>query len=158
MAINRGSLYATFGNKRGVFLAAVDRYERVVAQDLLDTLRAPGSGTEAIRRFFRAKVSDAGRSGRPKGCLLTNTAIERAVRDPAAAARVGAALARMEAAFLGALQRARAAGEISGRRDLRALARFFTNTAQGLSVLSRAGAPRAMKDDVAIVALSLLRA
>jgi len=72
------------------------------------------------------------------------------------AARVGASLAKMEAAFHGALARARDGGEIGKRRDLRALARFLTNTAQGLSVLSRAGAARAAKEDIVSVALSFL--
>ena len=156
MRINRGSLYDTFRDKRGVFLAAMDRYERIVAGDLLSTLTAPGSGKEAIRRFFALKVANAGRAGRPPGCLITNSAVERSLHDPHVAARVGASLAKMEAAFHGALARARDGGEIGKRRDLRALARFLTNTAQGLSVLSRAGAARAAKEDIVSVALSFL--
>ena len=34
MGIQRGSLYGTFGDKRRLFLAALDRYQRVVAREL----------------------------------------------------------------------------------------------------------------------------
>ena len=43
MGIQRGSLYATFGDKRTLFLAALDRYQRVVTRELFEALEAPGS-------------------------------------------------------------------------------------------------------------------
>src|SRR6266851_1586631 len=57
MGIQRGSLYATFGDKRSLFLSALGRYQRVVTRELLAALEAPGSGLAAIRRFFRDRKS-----------------------------------------------------------------------------------------------------
>ena len=57
MGIQRGSLYATFGDKRALFFAAIDHYDRVVTARLLATLEEPGSGKEAIRRSSGSRSS-----------------------------------------------------------------------------------------------------
>jgi hypothetical protein len=53
-------------------------------------------------------------------------------------------------------ERARAAGELAATRDLRALARFLTSSAQGLSVMAKAFPDRAILDDVVSVVLAAL--
>ncbi len=156
MGIQRGSLYATFGDKRSLFLTALDRYQRVVTRELFEALEAPGSGLEAIRRFFRLRVERSLDRSRPPGCLVTNSAVELSRRDRGAAAKVGASLAGLEAAFLRALARARAQGELAARRDVRALARFLTSSAQGLSVMAKAFPERAVLEDVVAVVLAAL--
>jgi TetR/AcrR family transcriptional repressor of nem operon len=156
MGIQRGSLYATFGDKRSLFLSALERYERVVVRELFEALEAPGSGLEAIRRFFRLRVHGALDRSRPPGCLVTNSAVELSRLDRGAAAQVGRALATLEAAFLSALERARTQGELATTRDLRVLARFLTSSAQGLSVMAKAFPQRAVLEDVVAVVLAAL--
>jgi TetR/AcrR family transcriptional repressor of nem operon len=156
MGIQRGSLYGTFGDKRTLFLAALERYQQVVARDLFEALEAPGSGLAAIRRFFRLRVASALDRRRPPGCLMTNSAVELPGRDRGAAARVSGSLARMEGAFRRALERARAAGELAPGRDVRALARFLTASAQGLSVMAKACPDRALLEDVVSMVLTVL--
>jgi len=156
MGIQRGSLYATFGNKRSLFLSALGRYQRVVTRELLAVLEAPGSGLAAIRRFFRLRVEGSLDRRRPPGCLVTNSAVELSPRDRGAAARVGGSLVTLEGAFLRALERARVQGEVAATRDLRALARFLTSSAQGLSVMAKARAERAVLEDVVEVVLAAL--
>jgi TetR/AcrR family transcriptional repressor of nem operon len=156
MGIQRGSLYGTFGDKRSLFLSALERYQRVVTRELFEALEAPGSGLEAIRRFFRLRVERALDRRRPRGCLVTNSAVELSGRDRGAAAKVGGSLVKMEAAFRGALERARAAGELPRTRDVRALARFLTSSAQGLSVMAKAFPERAILEDVVAVVLAAL--
>jgi TetR/AcrR family transcriptional repressor of nem operon len=156
MGIQRGSLYGAFGNKRALFLAAMDRYDRVMTAGLLATLDEPGSGLGAIRRFFRLKVAAAQERGRPRGCLVTNSATELASRDRATAGRIGATLERIEAAFHRAVVRAQASGEIDRARDARALARFLTSSAQGLSVMAKASPDRAALEDVVRITLEVV--
>ena len=76
--------------------------------------------------------------------------------DRVAAAKVGDALAKLEVAFLGALERARAKGELASTEDLRALARFLTSSAQGLSVMAKAAPDRTVLEDVVKVVLAVL--
>jgi TetR/AcrR family transcriptional repressor of nem operon len=156
MGIQRGSLYGAFGDKRALFFAAMERYEQVMTARLLATLEAPGSGLAAIRRFFRLKVKAACERGRPRGCLVTNSATELAPGDRGAASRIGASLGKIEAAFQRTVVRAQQAGEIDPARDARALARFLTSSAQGLSVMAKASRDRATLDDVVRVTLEVV--
>jgi TetR/AcrR family transcriptional repressor of nem operon len=157
MGIQRGSLYGAFGDKRALFFAAIDHYDRVVTERLLATLEGSGSGKEAIRRFFRLKVELSLEPGRPPGCLVTNSAAELASRDRETAAKVGAVLAKIEAAFRRAVVRAQRAGEIERTRSARALARFLTSSAQGLSVMAKASPDRAALEDIIAVTMAALR-
>jgi len=95
-------------------------------------------------------------AGRPRGCLVTNSAAELASRDPGATDRVGAVLARIETAFHRAVVHAQKAGEIDPKRNARALARFLTSSAQGLSVMAKACPDRAILEDVVSVVLAAL--
>jgi TetR/AcrR family transcriptional repressor of nem operon len=158
MGIQRGSLYATFGDKRSLFLSALDRYQLVVTRELFEALEAPGSGLEAIRRFFRLRVEGSLDRSRPAGCLVTNSAVALSRRDRGASAKVGGSLAGLEAAFLRALERARAQGELAAARDVRALARYLTSSAQGLSVMAKAFPERRVLEDVVAVVLTSLEA
>lgn len=157
MGIQRGSLYDTFGAKRALFFAAIERYDRVVTAKLLAALDGTASGTEAIRGFFQLKVELALQPRRPRGCLVTNSAAELASRDRATTTRVGAVLTKIEAAFHRAVIRAQKAGEIDRARDARALARFLTSSAQGLSVMAKTMPERAVLEDIATVVLSALK-
>jgi TetR/AcrR family transcriptional repressor of nem operon len=156
MGIQRGSLYDTFGDKRALFFAAIERYDRVVTAKLMAALDEPASGKDAIGKFFRLKVELALESGRPRGCLVTNSAAELASRDRGAATRVGGVLTKIEAAFQRAVVRAQKAGEIDASRNSRALARFLTSSAQGLSVMANTFPERAVLEDIVKVILAAL--
>ena len=52
--------------------------------------------------------------------------------------------------------RAQAAGEIDPTRDPRALARFLTSSAQGLSVMAKASPDRAALDDIVTITLEVV--
>jgi TetR/AcrR family transcriptional repressor of nem operon len=157
MGIQRGSLYATFGDKRALFLAAIDRYDCMVTAKLLAALDEPESGMEAIRRFFRLKIDWAVAANRPRGCLVTNSATELASRDRRTTSRVAAVFTKIEAAFERAVVRAQKAGEIDPTRDPRALARFLTSSAQGLSVMAKTFPGRAVLEDIVEVILTVLK-
>jgi TetR/AcrR family transcriptional regulator, transcriptional repressor for nem operon len=156
MGIQRGSLYAAFGDKRALFFAAIERYDRVVTSRLVATLDETASGRAAIERFFRLKVELATAPRRPRGCLVTNSAAELASRDRGTGTRVGAVLTRIEAAFHRAVVRAQKAGEIDPRRSSRALARFLTSSAQGLSVMAKTFPDPAALDDIVEVILEVV--
>jgi TetR/AcrR family transcriptional repressor of nem operon len=159
MGIHRGSLYCAFGDKHGLFLAALDRYEEVFHSKIVNRLAEGslrGGAKEAIRQVFDDVVrSCAGRSGR-KGCLMTNSAVELATRDEDTAARVSANLLRLEEALLAAVQMTQSGGECAKKHDARTLARFLLTNLQGLRVMGMAAHDRTALSDVARVTLSVL--
>jgi TetR/AcrR family transcriptional repressor of nem operon len=148
MGIQRGSLYAAFGDKQHLFLEALDRYEERFHGEMVKLLEA--SSGEGIRRVFERVVSDCACDDGMRGCLITNTAVALSEDEPEISARVRRNLRRIEGAFFDALER-------DGRIDARALARFFTNALQGLRVLSRCSVDLDVLHEVVEVTLSVLK-
>jgi TetR/AcrR family transcriptional repressor of nem operon len=87
---------------------------------------------------------------------VTNSATELASRDRGTASRIGATLDKIEAAFHRAVVRGQRSGEIDPARDARALARFLTSSAQGLSVMAKIVADRAPLDDIVRITLEVV--
>jgi TetR/AcrR family transcriptional repressor of nem operon len=153
MGIQRGSLYAAFGDKRHLFLEALERYEERFYRSTLRHLEE-GNPRAGIRRVFEQVVSECACGAGSKGCFITNTAVALAEDDAETASRVRRNLLRLEAAFESAL--ARSDGAALGGQEPRKLARFFTSSLQGLRVLSRCGVDPAILNDAVEVTLSVL--
>ncbi len=155
MGINRGSLYDTFGDKHALFCEAVGHYGRTVMQHAYDTLAAPGSPLRNVRNLI-GMWADSAATGKCRGCLITNTAVELAPHNPAVAEAVKSALRRLEKALHKTLERAVEAGELPAETNTRALARFLTSSGQGLVVMGKANVSRATIKDIVAVTLSVL--
>jgi TetR/AcrR family transcriptional regulator, transcriptional repressor for nem operon len=141
LGINRKSMYAEFGSKQGVFEAALERYDQRHLTATLSPIEAPDAGAESIRNAFAnyAAASESRFSG--LGCLMCNTAIERAALDAASGRFVAAYIDRVTRAFRQALVNARSAGHIKEVSNVDELAAFFTMALIGVSACIRAKAP-----------------
>ena len=138
--VAHAGLYAAFGDKRGLFDAALERYANTFTTRHFGALEAKGAGREEIEAFF-ASVVDATRDGQFRyGCLMASTANEFGGASDVPAA-VGANLARQIRAFANALRNARRAGTVGDDIDVLAVAKGWVVTFHGLSTLARAGAP-----------------
>jgi len=157
MGILRCSMYDTFGDKRALFLAALDRFEETRVARADGILESSASAVEGIRRLFETTIEGLVSYEPRRGCLLANTAVELAPHDEEVAARISRYVRRTEDAFERALVRGRAAGEVSANKDPKALARFLVSTLHGVRVLARAGVDRAVLDDSVRTALGVLR-
>jgi AcrR family transcriptional regulator len=133
MGVSPPSLYAAFGDKRGLFLAALDRYAATSGGEPLAALRTEGD----VGAFLEAAVDLAHGQGRSPGCLAACVAGDAAGGDPVIRRHLDALLRGQEAAL------AEAAGEggPSGRLLLAAM--------HAISVRARAGATRSELDDLA---------
>ncbi|MFF9277923.1 TetR/AcrR family transcriptional regulator [Streptomyces griseosporeus] len=157
LGIGRASVYATYGNKRDLYLKALDRYGELRCSPLTRELSAPGPALPAVRavvRRFAAEAADE--ASRARGCLVTNTAAELAPHDSAAARRVESSWTHLETLLHSALLRAQAQGELPEERDPRALARMLLVLLQGLRVVGKASSDPARVRDAAEQALALL--
>jgi TetR/AcrR family transcriptional regulator, transcriptional repressor for nem operon len=155
MGIGRGSFYDTFGDKHALFMAALDRFQKVRTSWVEEVLG--DSGLDGVREVFGRTVDGLVEFEPRRGCLLANSAVELAPHDPEVAGRISRYVHRTEAAFEDALVRARENGEIPADSDPKALARFLVNTLHGMRVLARAGADRETLEDTVHVALGVLR-
>jgi TetR/AcrR family transcriptional regulator, transcriptional repressor for nem operon len=157
MGIGRGSMYGTFGDKRALFLAALDRFEETRVSRANEILESSTSAVQGIKRLFETTIEGLVAYEPRRGCLLANTAVELAPHDEEVAGRISRYVGRTEEAFEQALVRGRATGEIPADKDPKALARFLVNTLHGVRVLARAGVDRAVLDDSVRTALEVLR-
>lgn len=157
MGIGRGSFYDTFGDKRALFLAALDRFEESRTAWAIEVLEESPSPLAGIEEVFERTVENLVGYEPRRGCLLANSAVELAPHDPEVAARISGYVRRTEAAFEDALARARVKKEISKKSDPRALAHFLVTNLHGLRVMARAGADRETLEDAVRITLGALR-
>jgi TetR/AcrR family transcriptional regulator, transcriptional repressor for nem operon len=156
LGIARASIYATFGGKQELYAKACERYVETRDPHVVELLSQPGPALPAVRALVRAYADESIGDDRRRGCLVVNSAVELAGRDPATARRVAASWDTVETALTSALLRARAQGELAAGKDPRALARFLLVLLQGIRVLGRTDPDPARIRDAADQALSLL--
>jgi TetR/AcrR family transcriptional repressor of nem operon len=72
MGINQFSIYASFGNKHGVFLESLKCYKTKI-HSIFEKLQNGTDGVNDIKVFFYDSVRMPSELGDHKGCLLTNT-------------------------------------------------------------------------------------
>lgn len=152
--INRGSLYATFSDKKQLFLAVLARYADRVGNPLLAELADPDP-RQAIERMFAAILRRTSDPTQPRGCLITNTALECPRSGDDISRTIAAWIGQQESVLYQVLLRAQAEGSLDQGRDCRALARFFVGVAQGLNVVHKAMADPAVLQDMVRVAMQV---
>ncbi|MDD9921096.1 MAG: TetR/AcrR family transcriptional regulator, partial [Boseongicola sp.] len=140
LGVNRKSMYSEFGSKQELFEAALKRYSEVHLSRVLAPIEDPNAGADAIRGAFNGYASAIDGRFNGLGCLMANTAVERAALDPGSAKFVDAYLERLNTGFRRALENARQAGEVVPDLDIDDLASFFAMSVVGISALIRAKA------------------
>jgi TetR/AcrR family transcriptional repressor of nem operon len=140
--VRAGSLYNAFpGGKHALFLAALERYSRLVVPVKLGELAVEDAGVPAIRAYFDGLVADlTTREGRA-GCLMVNSAVELADSNTDVARAVTAHMQRLERNASRALRNA-------GVRDPEARAKLLVATAFGLMVVGKTGASKEVLDTI----------
>jgi TetR/AcrR family transcriptional regulator, transcriptional repressor for nem operon len=154
--VARASIYATFGDKRELYLKALDRYGELTDPDLLTRLSQPGPVLPAIRALVERYAGEASGADGRRGCFVVNTAVELGPHDTQAARRVQGNWDFLETALTSALLRAQAQGELAADKDPRALARMLLVLMQGLRVMGKAATEPQRLRDAAAQALTLL--
>jgi len=157
MGIKRGSLYATFGNKQSLFLKSLNRYSVTVVKKLLEILESNPSAIESIELFFSQLVEHLLTAGELRGCLVTNSAIERGLRDKETKQLVLKLLNALEDGFYKTLLRAKENNELSTELDLKMTANYLTSSMQGLLVMGKVCSERSVLEGINKMTLSILK-
>ena len=141
LGVNRKSMYAEFGSKQSLFEAALERYEDKYLSRVLAVIEKPNAGIEDILKAFYGYAKASEGQYRGLGCLMCNTAVERAALDPASGEYVAAYLNRFTAAFRHALENGLESGDIQDSVNVDSMAQFLTTAMVGISASIRAEAP-----------------
>lgn len=156
MGIGRGSLYATFGDKRTLFIQALRRYDQRHRRDWTARLAAEASPRAAILAVFDEVIQGALAGDGRKGCLLVNTALELSAHDEQVAGIVSQGLTEMEAFFADRLVRAKTTGEVPEHVIPGETAKALLALLVGMRVFTRARPERALLTAVATQAQALI--
>jgi TetR/AcrR family transcriptional repressor of nem operon len=138
LGVGRASLYDTFGSKRELYLAALDRFLAGRGSPPDDLFAAGDSALEAIQHFLMLNAVPPP-EGDPAGCFAVNATVESSDAYADTAWRLEGNRSRLESALYSALLRARADGELAAHVDPRAAASMLVALNTGLKVLMRAG-------------------
>src|SRR5882757_1883674 len=127
MRISRQSLYDTFGDKRRLYLEALQRYNADSVSDLIGTMNAspsPLTGLEAALLGFASRpLPQAG-----SGCLGVSAICEFGVSDREVTLLGDAAGGNLRSALERLIAEAKTVGEADAELDIHAAAQFIAAT------------------------------
>ncbi len=155
--MNRPSPYAAFGDKRALYLRALERYRASGRAALKETLALDQPLRQTLRQVY-AKALALYLSGEEaaRGCFAIGTAATEAVGNPEVRAFLADSVRSVDDAFEACIRSARDRGELKPEADPTALARLATAVMHTLAIRSRAGAPRAALEAVAEAGVNLI--
>jgi AcrR family transcriptional regulator len=155
MGISRQSLYDTFGDKRQLYLDALERYVEDSVAGQIAALNAPTSPLEGVESVLLAMASKAAIAGAP-GCMGIGATCEFGQSDAEVSALIVASGDRLLSALRRRLAEARTRGETGKDVDPRAAAQFIKTTITGMKVAARGGASADTLRHIARIALRSL--
>lgn len=156
MGIGRGSMYAAFGDKRSLYLEALEAFVAGIAGWYRDKVLAPGSDPLDNLRGMIARWPEVACSAEKKGCFLTNSLIERGASDPDVAAIARRTLRGEEMLYRGVLGEAQERGRLGKDKDVGMIARAIVNARLGVTLQARLGGAAEGAQAAAAATLALL--
>jgi TetR/AcrR family transcriptional repressor of nem operon len=142
MQLTVGSIYKAFKDKRGVFLAALDRQSALRNAQLRKAMSAATTGRERLRAALLFYVGLSHGPEGIQGCLIISTAVDLATSDPEIAQGAGDLFRRRESQLAELLQEGQSDGSISADIDREGTARLMLCLLQGLRVIGKTGRTR----------------
>jgi TetR/AcrR family transcriptional repressor of nem operon len=156
MALNRGSLYAAFGDKRKLYLETLNLYEQLSVDGFEGFLASGDSPIQNIRTFFDLAVLGLTEEQLRVGCFFVNTIVEMTDIDQELVDTAGSKLDRLEVALKNALKRAQDIGELGSDKDPVALGRFLGSTIKGLRITCKQTQDKKIISSIIQTALTVL--
>jgi TetR/AcrR family transcriptional regulator, transcriptional repressor for nem operon len=156
MGLSGPSLYNAFGDKRSLFVSALERYLDRSARQRMALLEKTLPGKQAVKTFFAGIIERSAKDRDRRGCLLINSALEVAPHDAELGKEIARRLGEIEAFFRRSIQAGQADGTIPADRNARDLARLLLGVLLGIRVLARSKPDRALLEGAARPALALL--
>ncbi len=155
MGIGRKSMYDTFGNKRQLYLKALQLYSDSVIRQIFGELNKEGSPLGNVRRVMR-KLQEHHSMPESIGCLLGVSMAQFRTNDAEMAEVLRRHIKGIEEAFYKTFKRAQDMGELDGNTNIRDLARLYMAIGQGLALVGRVQNAPAVPRSIVNAALATL--
>lgn len=150
MGINQFSIYASFKNKKNLFIDALRKYREYVITNRFQPLLQEGAGFAELEKFLFSAINSTKGEEVKKGCLVVNTAGELGEHDPDIAREINRYYDFIRNMILKALQNAVKKNEIPANIDIEKQASFFLGVMQGISVAGKTMEKSQLKDFIEI--------
>ncbi|QWG28827.1 TetR/AcrR family transcriptional regulator [Bacillus mycoides] len=157
MEIQRPSLYAAFGDKEGLFEAALRRYTNIHATSIRTKLQKEQSVKESIRMFFENMVEEEYKRESNKGCFCINTMVEIAPHNEKFEVLTREHQMYLSVIFQELIAKGIQSGELQSDVNAKALAQTLVTSLIGLTVLMKSRPERSVIDNSVCIILSLLK-
>ncbi|OQR57154.1 TetR/AcrR family transcriptional regulator [Bacillus sp. CDB3] len=157
MEIQRPSLYAAFGDKEGLFEAALRRYTNIHATSIRTKLQKEQSVKEAIRTFFENMVEEEYKRELNKGCFCINTMVELSPHNEKFEVLTREHQMYLSIIFQELIAKGIQSGELQSDVNAKALAQTLVTSLIGLTVLMKSRPERSVVDNTVCIILSLLK-
>jgi TetR/AcrR family transcriptional repressor of nem operon len=154
--LTQPSLYNAFGDKRALFLRALEHYLQHTLRERIERLERTVSPAEGITLFFHEVIERALADPDKRGCMLVNSALETSSDDEAFRDMVAAEMAEIRDFFRRRLVAAQQSGEIAGVIPADDAASHLLATLIGIRVLARVTPQYALLNGAVSPALTLL--
>lgn len=156
MGINQFSIYASFKEKRSLFIKSIHKYREYVKQHVFSDLLHENSGLAELETFLFKIVALNKISKKEKGCLVVNTAAEIGNKDDYIACEVNLYYDFIRDMLRKVLLNAITKNEIPANTNVEKQANFFLGIMQGISVASKTMDKNKLNDFIS-VALSQIK-
>ncbi|MFF0795085.1 TetR/AcrR family transcriptional regulator [Streptomyces spiralis] len=139
--LNRSSLYATFGGKRELYRAALERYVENRSQPALRKLEEDDRGLPAVTEFFTGLIETRCTGEYAQwGCMVSNAHAGTENSDPEVSAILDRQHQRLRDTLRAALISAQRQRQLAYGTDPEPAADVLALLAHGVNLRSRAGA------------------
>lgn len=148
--MNRPSLYAGFGDKRAIYLKALEHYWQRNLKAMRNTLSAQKPLRESVQNVFEGALAIYfSGNGPPRGCFAVGTATTEVVEDPVIREAFIHGMRSLDECWETRFRAARASGELATDADPETLAGLASAVLSRMAIRARAGTPRAELADFA---------
>ncbi|AGW93633.1 MULTISPECIES: TetR/AcrR family transcriptional regulator [Cupriavidus] len=156
MGMTQPSLYNAFGDKRSLFLLALDGYLDGTVRERIARLQASLPPAAAITAYFAESIERSLADPLHRGCLLVNTALEVTPDDPDLQQKVADAFTEIRDYFRRQFAAAQQAGEVDSRLSAEDVSAQLLAVLLGVRVLARAAPQRELLAGAVRPTLALL--
>lgn len=152
MGIGRQSLYNTFGDKWGIYRAAVRRYARCEISAHRAALASRPTAADGIHAMLERVVGEA-----EQGCLGVGSIVEFGQANPELVELRATSGSALRALFIETIQRGQQEGDVAADLDPAEIATFLVAAIAGIRVAARGGATAAHLERLVDLTLRALR-
>lgn len=155
MGINQFSIYASFDNKKQLFIESLKKYRQFVQNNRFHPLLRENAKLDDLKQFFD-KIARQEKQEEPKrGCLVVNTTGELGSSDPEITSELQNYFNFIKEMIRKVLRNSVEAGVISKEADLEKYSNYLLGVMQGLSVSEKILTGKQIQDIIDMAFLNI---